>query len=68
MKIIFGVATALLLSVAAFSQPAHAACWWNGYGWQCWQSQPQWWGLHHYRDRDFHRDRDFDRPHHDDRD
>src|SRR5438094_431954 len=39
-------AVALLVGVAA-SQPADAACYWNGYGWHCWH--PHHYGYWHHR-------------------
>jgi hypothetical protein len=39
MKFILGALAALTLLVGVTaSQPADAACYWNGYGWQCWHS------------------------------
>jgi hypothetical protein len=62
MKLILCTLAAVLL-VGAFSiHPADAACWWNGWGWQCgpgwhpyyhwayWHPHPYWgWGWHHWR-------------------
>jgi hypothetical protein len=57
MKLILSTVAALMLIGAVAAQPAQAACWWNGYGWQCWQPNE-----HRDRDRDWHQDRDW---HHD---
>jgi hypothetical protein len=39
MKFILGALAAVtLFAGVAVSQPADAACRWNGYGWQCWHS------------------------------
>ena len=48
MRFILGAlaAVTLLVGVAA-SQPADAACYWNGYGWHCWH--PHHYGYSHYR-------------------
>jgi hypothetical protein len=51
MKIVLGAVAALMLSVAALSQPAQAACWGGPGGWHCWH--PQWhhhWGWHRWHE------------------
>ncbi len=51
MRFILGAlaAVTLLVGVAA-SQPADAACYWNGYGWHCWHPHHHayWHHRHHY--------------------
>jgi hypothetical protein len=52
MKFILGALAAVtLLAGVAVSQPADAACTWNGYGWHCWHPHSYGYGYHH---RDWH--------------
>ena len=48
-SVLFAGALVALASLAPAT--AQAACWWNGWGWQCRQMQP-FYGYH--RDRDWH--------------
>ncbi len=61
MKLILCTLVALLVVGALTVHPADAACWWNGWAWQCgprwgWGWHPYWWhahwghpwGWHHY--------------------
>jgi hypothetical protein len=34
-KTLLGTAAAIALAAIAFSGPANAACYWNGYNWNC---------------------------------
>ncbi|MBV8779518.1 MAG: hypothetical protein JO258_20195 [Alphaproteobacteria bacterium] len=36
-KLILSTFAALLLLGAVGAKPADAACWWNGWAWQCWR-------------------------------
>jgi hypothetical protein len=64
MKLVLCSLAAILLVGALTIHPADAACWWNGWGWQCWHphyyrwayGHPYWhpywhggWGWHHWR-------------------
>ncbi len=63
MKLLLSTLAAIVLVGAFTVHPADAACWWNGWGWQC--GHPYWhpywhaywghpwgwhpnWGWHHY--------------------
>jgi len=35
-KFVLTTLAALTIGTAAFARPADAACWWNGFAWQCW--------------------------------
>jgi Spy/CpxP family protein refolding chaperone len=54
MKIILSTVAALMLSVAALSIPADAACWAGPNGWHCWHPHHDWQWRHH---RDWDHDR-----------
>jgi hypothetical protein len=43
MKLILSIVAALMLIGAVAAPPAQAACWWNGYGWQCWHPYHHYW-------------------------
>jgi|tagenome__1003787_1003787.scaffolds.fasta_scaffold19372985_1 hypothetical protein len=58
MKFIFGALAAAAIAGVAFSQPAEARCFWNGFETVCIQHR----GMIRDFDRPFHRD--FDRPYH----
>jgi len=45
-KFVLATLAALAIGTAAFSQPAEARCWWNGYSWHCWGAHA-WWRHHH---------------------
>jgi hypothetical protein len=60
MKLILCTLAAFVVLGATMVHPADAACWWNGYGWQCWHPwhyhYAHWgywhhggWGWHHWR-------------------
>ena len=57
MKIVLGTVAALMLSVAALSTPADAACWAGPNGWHCWHPHHdwQWRHWHHGWDHDTQR-------------
>jgi hypothetical protein len=55
MKLILSTVAALMLLGAVATQPAQAACWSNGYGWECWHPHPHWYG-HPYWHNDWHHD------------
>jgi hypothetical protein len=46
-KFILATLAALAIGTAAFAQPADAACWWNGFAWNCWPHHHAWWRYHH---------------------
>jgi hypothetical protein len=48
MKIILGAVAALMLSVAALSPPAQAACWAGPGGMHCWHPYHHYWGWHRW--------------------
>jgi hypothetical protein len=51
MKFILGALAAItLLAGVAVSQPADAACNWNGYGWHCWHPYNHGYQTYHHRD------------------
>ena len=54
MKLILSTIAALMLFGAVATQPAQAACFWNGFGWQCGEPRHD-----RDRDRDWHHDRDW---------
>jgi hypothetical protein len=37
MKLILCTLAAFLVVGVLMIHPADAACWWNGYGWECWR-------------------------------
>src|SRR5262249_43165007 len=57
MKLILCTLAAFLVVGVLMIHPADAACWWNGWGWQCWYPRPHYtywhhphyWGWHHWR-------------------
>ena len=63
MKLILCTLAVLLVAGVVLAHPADAACYWNGYGWECWRPwhhayggywHPYYhgwggWGWHHYR-------------------
>ena len=64
MKLVLCTLAAILLVGTLTVHPADAACWWNGWAWQCWHphyyrwayGHPYWhpywhggWGWHHWR-------------------
>jgi len=46
-KFVLATLTALAIGTAAFTQPADAACWWNGFAWHCSHPHAWWWRHHH---------------------
>ena len=55
MRYVLGaLAAGTLLAGVAASQPAEARCYWNGWGWNCWQPGHHygngWYHRHHWRD------------------
>ena len=48
MKLILCTLAAVLLIGAFTVHPADAACWWNGYGWECWRPHYAHWGYWHH--------------------
>ena len=64
MKLLLSTLAAIVLVGAFTVHPADAACWWNGWAWQCWHPphyyhwaywHPYWgwhhpyWSWHHWR-------------------
>jgi hypothetical protein len=56
MKLLLSTLAAIVLVGAFTMHSADAACWWNGWGWQCWHpywhayygGHPWGWGWHPY--------------------
>ena len=44
-KLALATLAVLVLGSAAFTHPAEARCWWNGYSWHCAHPHPGW-GYH----------------------
>ncbi len=47
MKLVLCTLAAILLIGTFTVHPADAACWWNGWGWQCWHPHYYRWAYGH---------------------